>query len=397
MVYIYLEFLHLSDTFVKATQFIKFITIYLTIMKTLLNTNQPHEEILCTLIADFFDCRKLSAHLIFLDRWMEMAFTNQRYKKSLHPSNLLFFATKFLNLLAACHEVHQVAPEKIFPFEEKIKIHESLILSYPYYLRTKEICNPIVVFHSIFKNHTLEFYQNALQNWSNSTEIGNLEEKAKLILPTYKNLKRMMEACWLIHERLNNQTSTVNFSLSCPLLLKDEYLTNPYLMIESFFSFASVEEYKQDLTHWFKVALNDQLTYENASDLLFIHNQFTQLIHAGYLIGTSKLVYKPSTNYTKQHPTFGHWLLARTENHTIHTLPPHFRENLIEFCSEILTLPHVTKLRYGLKEWLEAALSQNNSITTLDPPYIFDQYEDLQKIVEASFLLITQPTSTFTN
>ena len=378
-------------------------------METITKEKLTTEEILLHFIHDFFDCRKLSEHLIFLDYWMEKVLINQSHKKYLNASDLLFFSTKFLNLLTACHDIYHAHHKNLLYFEESVKIHENFILDeqklltfYPNYLRSKEICDPTLIFNSIFKNHTLDFYKNALENWvKESLSIKDKPSIVKLIFPTYRNLKRMIEACWLIHERLVSKNSYLplnvnfqiqDFSASCPLLLKDEYLSNPYLMIESFFSFASIDEYREDLTQWFKAALNDCRSYEKPNDLLFIHNQFVQIIHAGYLIGSSQLIYQPTPNYTKLHATFGHWLLARLENqYTIQTLSPHFKENAIAYFSENLTLNHVIKLRYGLKEWLEAALSENNSITSLDHTYIFDQFEDLQKILEAMFLLIVAP------
>ena len=75
----------------------------------------------------------------------------------------------------------------------------------------------------------------------------------------------------------------------------------------------------------------------------------------------------------------------------IQTLSPHYAQNPLLYCTENLTLNHVIKLRVGLKEWLEAALSKSTSITCLDPSYIFDQFEELQKMLEALFLLIVQP------
>ena len=378
-------------------------------METITKETQTNEEILLDFIHDLFDCRKLPQHLIFLDSWMEKVLINRPHKKQLCASDLLFFSAKFLRLLGACHEIRSNSKENALYFEESIKIpanfigkEQKLLTFYPNYLRIKEICNPMLVFHSIFKNDTLDFYNYTLQNWVNEgLSNDNEPENVKLIFPIYKSLKRMIEACWLIHERavsknsyqsLSTDHTNIDFSLSCPLLLNDEYRNDPYLQVESFFSFADIHEYREDLTQWFKAALNDQHCYKNANDLLFIHNQFVQLLHAGYLIGISQLVYKPELNYTTQHATFGHWLLARMENqYTIQLLSPHFKENPIEYCRENLTLNHVIKIRYGLKEWLEAALSKNSSITSLDHPYLFDQFEDLQKLLEALFLLVVQP------
>lgn len=373
-------------------------------METTAKETQTNEEVLLYFIHDFFDCRKLPQHLLFLDYWMEKVLVNRTHKKYLKTSDLLFFADKFLRLLTACYEITSSLSESQLCFEESIRVPEDfigkeqkLLKYYPNYLRTKEVCNPILVLKSIFKTYPIDYYTFTLQNWLNE----GLCENAKLIFPTYKNLKRMIEACWLIHERSISKNSyllastpitNTDFPLSCPLLLSEEYMSNPYLQVESFFSFASINEYRDDLTQWFKAAINEDQCCENASDILFIHNQFTQLIHAAYLIGTASLAYQPEHNYTKQHDTFGHWLLAKMDNqYSINTLSPHFKENPLQYFKEQLTLSHVIKLRYGLKEWLETAISKSTSITGSAYPYIFDQFEDLQKVLEASFLLIVKP------
>lgn len=374
-------------------------------METILKETSTNEEIFLQTIFDFFDCRTLSEHLIYLDDLL----INKNYKKQFNEENLHFISSKIFNLLVNSHSLMKQPSKTMLYFEESLKIPEHLIqheqkkLSfYPIYLRNKEICNPLKALLRLFKNHSLDFYKKNLENWINE---GLANKKGittiKLTFPLYIGLKKMMGACWLIHERAISKNSYKDlvfhreadeFSLSCPLLLQEEYLANPYLMIESFFSFACLNEYREDLTHWFKAALNENICYEQSSDLLFIHDQFTQLIHAGYLIGLSKPVYEPQVNYTKNHETFGHWLLDRMEyNYVVLTLSPHYNENPIDYCAENLTLDQVTKLRYGLKEWLDAALSKNNSITSLNHMYIFDQYEELQKIVEALFLLIIEP------
>ncbi len=390
----------------KAMQVIKFVTNYINNMETIGKETQTNEEILIVLIEDFFDCRRLPQHLIFLDHWMHKVLVNKQQRKYLKASDLLFFSAKFSNLLAACYQWQHTKSKDQVHFEEAIKIPERFIdeeqkalTHYPYYLRKKEICNPMLVLHSIFKEYPIDYYTITLQNW---IEKGlSTDNESDIILPTYKNLKRMIEACWLIHERLisknsykllTKNNSNYHFAYTCPLLLSDDHQKDPYLFVESFFSFAGINEYREDLTKWFKVAINEQQAYENASDLLFLHNQITQLIQAGYLISTSELVYNPLKNYTKQHDTFGHWLLARLKNqYHVQTLSPHFKANPLQFCIDNLTLNHIVKLRYGLNEWLEAALSKNSSITSLDYAYIFDQFEELQKIVEALFLIIIQP------
>jgi len=378
-------------------------------METIAKQTLVNEETLLLLIEDFFDCRKLPQHLLFLDYWMEKVLVNRKHKKYLKASDLSFFSDKFSKLLTVCNELLSDSSEEISYLEECIKIPENLISTeqnsisfYPTYLRKKEICNPILVFHSVFKKFPLDYYTYILQNLADESQSAHAKENVKHLILTFKNLKRLVEACWLIHERSisknsNRLASSTNvtatdFSLSCPLLLTDEYLTNPYLFVESFFSFADINEYRQDITQWIKTAINEYQRYENPSDLLFIHNQLSQLLHAGYLIGASQLVYKPILNYSKQHDTFGHWLLARMEDqYSIQALSPHYAQNPLQYCIENLTFNHIVKLRVGLKEWLEAALSKSTSITSLDHSYIFDQFEELQRMLEALFLLIVQP------
>jgi len=381
-------------------------------METIAKELETNEEIVLHLIEDFFDCRKLPQHLLFLDYWMEKVLANRKHKKYLNATDLNFFSVKLLKLLGVCNALISASAEDIPYFEEAIKIDKNFISSeqksiiyYPNYLRKKEICNPLLVFQSIFKKMPLDYYVYTLQNLSDEGLSTHVEPKnVKHIFSTYKNLKRMVEACWLIHERSisknSYQVASANiagfdFPLSCPLLLTDENLNNPYLFVESFFSFADINEYREDITQWIKAAINEYQRYENPGDLVFIHNQLTQLLHAGYLIGTSHLVYKPIHNYSKLHDTFGHWLLARMENqYSIQTLSLHYAQNPLQYCTENLTFNHIIKLRVGLKEWLEAALSKSTSITSLDHSYIFDQFEELQKMLEALFLLIIQPALT---
>ncbi|RZK39040.1 MAG: hypothetical protein EOO90_20150 [Pedobacter sp.] len=377
-------------------------------METITKEKLDNKEKLTTEIASFFDSRKISEHLIFLDCWMEKMLININHEEYTSASDLLFFSEKFLDLLSACRNFEESSSiEKIY-FEESVKIPKSFInieqkglLTYPYHLNEQEICNPLLIFGDLFNHHTLEYYEATLQRWLFSGLSSDIEpENIQIIFPIYKSLRKLVSACWLVHERAISKNSyrshplnivQPNFSLSCPLLLKDEELAEPYLMVESFFSFASLDEYRQDLNLWFKSALTEDVCFENANDLLFIHNQFTQLLHAGYLISSSQLEYSPRSDYSSNFDTFGEWLLAKKNNHSIQTLSLHFRKNPLLFLSENLTIEKVRKIRIGLKEWLEAGLSRNTTINTLDQPYIFEQYEDLQSLMEALFILITEP------
>jgi len=395
-----LKILKQKNTFVRQCKVLNSRQITSTIMETTTNDRKTNDEMLLHLIQDFFDCRKLNEHLFFLDNWLETALAKRSHRKYRKLANLSFFTTKFSNLIQSCYEISIAATSGAVYFKESVKIsanylieEQKLLLFYPSLLRVQEICNPLLVFQNIFKLRNFDFY---------SLSAATKGQDSKVIFKVYNGLKKLIEACWLIHERsisknsfqqLNTPNPNCNFALSCPLLLSDEFVSNPYLMVEEFFSYASIDEYREDLGQWFSFALNDQESYENATDLLFIHNQFLQLIQAAYLIGIFQISYLPKKGYTAKHETFGHWILASMEGtgYNAQYLSPHFQENPIEYCIEKITINEVIKLRYGLKEWLEAALSKNRSITHLAPYYIFNQFKELQKIMEALFLLIAKP------
>ncbi|MES2418124.1 MAG: hypothetical protein V4541_08030 [Bacteroidota bacterium] len=372
------------------------------------------EGLLLKNISIFFDSRSITAHLIFFEYWMEKVLNNKCHKKYINAADLLFFTDKFYNLFEVCYRLIDSleALQALKVHENFIARERSVLTYYPDYLRTKELCNPLTVLRSVLKTQSLAFYKQIFQEWLAAGLSSYYDvENTKLISPLYGYTKRLIGACWLIHERLISKNSyatpvyvdaNLNFALSCPLMLKQEQISNPYLMIELFFNFESLSDYREDLSQWFKTAMSENICYENANDLLFIHNQFLQLIHAGFLIVTNKIIYFPKSNYPNTYQTCGHWLLAVQEKENslnkldppgigIQLLQPQFWENPIAYCKEALTLNKVKKLRYGLKEWLEAAFSKNYSITTLDPEYIFGQFENLQKIMEALYLIIVQP------
>jgi hypothetical protein len=378
---------------------------------------------LSRLLYHFFDSHSATAHLTFFEYWMEKVLNNKPHKKYINPPDLLFFADKFYALFEACYQVSYGDPDALTTaFKNAIRVDQDfvtkergLLRHYPNYLGAKALCNPLLVLQAVFKTHNLLFYKQLFQEWvAAGLSPYYTPENAKLIIPLYGHTKKLIGACWLIHERFVSKNSyrppvykdaTLNFALSCPLLLNTEQINNPFLTVEHFFNFSGLNDYKEDLSQWFKAALSETLSYENPNDLLFIHNQFLQLIQAGFLITANKLVYHPGVDYSSAYKTCGHWLLAvqGKENPIvkfdppgigIKVLPTEYWGNPIRYCEETLHLNHIRKLRYGLKAWLEAALSKQSSITTLDPVYIFDQFEELQQIMEALYLLIVQAALT---
>lgn len=382
-------------------------------MKTIASTTEKinQEELLLQQIKDFFDCRSASKHSQFLDYWLELIMGDKYRKQWNNPTDLLFFCDKFITLFEACALATSIPSKRLAKIEgsidsqNKFIIQEQKLLNYfPNYLNHKSLANPLNAIKAVFKHFSLDFYKKTFREWlAEGLNNTYANENTAFMIPIYFNTKKLIGSCWLIHERLvskNSYQSTIytkpqiNFALSCPHLLQDKYLLNPYLMVESFFSFSTLSNYQEDLAQWFKMALSENSCYENANNLLFIHHQFTQLINAGYLIVSNDIVYKPKLNYTPNYDTFGHWLLhsnqqkitdlASVEGQTL-------KEDPFVYCQKTLTFGNIKKIRYYMNEWLDAALSENSSIAHLDQDGLFNHYETMQKLVEAFYLLLTEP------
>lgn len=382
-------------------------------MKTIAFTTGKinQEELLLQQIKDFFDCRSASKHSQFLDYWLELIMGDKYRKQWNNPADLLFFCDKFITLFEACALATSIPSKRLAKIEgsidsqNKFIIQEQKLLNYfPNYLNHKSLANPLNAIKAVFKHFSLDFYKKTFREWlAEGLNNTYANENTAFMIPIYFNTKKLIGACWLIHERLISKNSyqsaiytkpQINFALSCPHLLQDKYLLNPYLMVESFFSFSTLSNYQEDLAQWFKMALSENSCYENANNLLFIHHQFTQLINAGYLIVSNDIAYTPKLNYTPNYDTFGHWLLHSNQQKTTDLADVEaqtLKEDPYVYCQKTLTFGNVKKIRYYMNEWLDAALSENSSIVHLDQDGLFNHYETMQKLVEAFYLILIEP------
>ncbi|WP_316832375.1 hypothetical protein [Pedobacter aquatilis] len=189
------------------------------------------------------------------------------------------------------------------------------------------------------------------------------------------------------------------FQDTCPYLLNDEYLENPYLEIESFFSAFSLGEYKRDLKKWFKAVLTEKNRFKNTGALIFFYEQLIRLIHASYVIAQSDLKYPRDKPYSHKADSFGSWILfthEANESLSINTdvayviteLNTKDKANPMRYLRTHLTFKKVKWIRYGLKEWLQIGLSKKSSIVDADERIIYPLYEQLEKLLEICFLLL---------
>ncbi|MBC6110573.1 hypothetical protein ACFOG5_17735 [Pedobacter fastidiosus] len=208
---------------------------------------------------------------------------------------------------------------------------------------------------------------------------GNLIIEQAEELPGFGNFGKRLDYLehWLKTERRLNETEINGFENSCPLLLNDEQLTNPRIVLENFFNGNDLISAKAKLKYWFKTALTEELRYENGNELLFFHNQLIQLFHSGYLIAL------------KQHSIdddFDQVDLLNSDA-LICCLDKAEKSNPLKYLSVTLTSSNLRVIRFGMQEWLYSALSNRSSISQLDSKFIFEQYELLEKLLEALFLI----------
>ncbi|SES26260.1 hypothetical protein [Pedobacter rhizosphaerae] len=182
-----------------------------------------------------------------------------------------------------------------------------------------------------------------------------------------------------------------SYESTCPLLLSAEYVQDPYLMVEAFFSFDTLAGHKRRLKEWYQYAMIESESTAEPGQYLFMHNQFVQLLQASYLIASAQLPYHSEQRRKINGRSFGSWLLIVQENHLVAgqyrrdefeatELSLNYFNNPGQFVEDFATLANIRQLRYGLLEWLYAGLSQSNSINCLEKEYLFEQYGNMSKL-----------------
>ena len=189
---------------------------------------------------------------------------------------------------------------------------------------------------------------------------------------------------------------TEGFEYTCPLLLSPERQSNPYLELESFFYGASLGYYQRELRSWFEISLTERMEVDDHEGLNFFHNQLIQLFQAGYLIVKKNLKYAPEVdsvnkfkkriNSLRQQKFCGG--NGKAANYEIHLLSENEIANPFFYLKQILNLPRIAEMRYGLQEWTFCSFDGQSSIATMDAQYVFNLFDDIGKVMEMLFILI---------
>jgi hypothetical protein len=178
------------------------------------------------------------------------------------------------------------------------------------------------------------------------------------------------------------------------LAFDQELFDDPFKAIEFFFSLDNLAGHKAYLKKWYKIALSEENRLSDVADYFFLYNQFTKLLNAGYLIATKRLIYQgalPEGLTTAQ----DHFIANDVYDKglcEVNTLTAEHIENPYGFVESFFVPEKIKQLRLGLLEWLYAAFSAGSSIKLMDKEFLFEQYEAMLMIMEAFFLMISNPS-----
>lgn len=374
------------------------------------------EEEFLESIKDFFQTRSVNEHLIFIDYWVKLILAGKTNKKWTNPSTLYFLYGKLIHLFKSCHKILQnqeyLQSLDTYCILDHLELanEKQTLFFFPYHLKVKEQLHPFEALRRIFNKQDIHACKQQLKEWlADGLHGSSSRYPTDYLIPLYSHIKKLIEACWLIHERVISKNSfktpvytdpLLNYALTEPFLFIKEEAENPFLMVESFFNFTNLSGYRKQLQKWYLMAITEELVSENPNDQFFIYNQYLSLVQAGYLISASNLIYIPTITKSNK-KTLGQWLLG-VRDHNIkngdlalsdeapHVLTMAERAAPFTFIKDTLNLANVTQLRYGLKEWLYASYSEQSSIYGLNTEYAYEQYLTLQKLTEAFYLIIIE-------
>ena len=187
------------------------------------------------------------------------------------------------------------------------------------------------------------------------------------------------------------------FAQTCPLLLKDQQLENPYQFLEEFTSTFPLHHYQKALDTWFNAALHEKLKHPDPEALHYLHQQLQKLLNAWFLLVSqpSKANLIPSPYPDAKHRKKDKFPGAKNQRFKEHYQPYWLNHNdyqkPVDYLRTALTLANITHLRKGLQIWLECALAEHDCLADTHPSYGFELYQQLQQLLEASYFILHSP------
>ena len=349
-------------------------------------------------VESFFSNLEIDECYHTIDVWRELALSETCWSEHISPSDIIMLHDKLIELIASCYRLNF----KNFDTAPKARSANSLAGSPQRirFLSRLEAQEPLLVLSELTHQHDLKFYQDTFRNLLMRSLSKNADTNFQNSLNVFGFMKRLVEACWIIRcRRAAGNGFSQDFLYTDPTLLGYDDLNRPFDVLEEFFSGASLGAYRMELKDWFNAALTTGKQLKKPADFLYFYKQITGVIQAVYLILKDQLIYDPRRKYTESGETFVEWInrirMRRIDlgeevhwEYEVYALAPEMQNDVHGYLRQSLTIPRISEIRYGLQCWLSAALSTNQSISTLEDQYVFPLYEEMEKLIEASYLLI---------
>jgi hypothetical protein len=160
-------------------------------------------------LKSFFDYKDLQSHLKYLKQWRNVVETNAYFE--IDTLNSPLFEHKMIcNLINAAYLFSQTADEQIGKLrnlsakeQEKYLNHECLSVNfYAKHLSTTELIDPFEGLKNFFETNPIQFYHQQLYEWLNIGLSPNVVITDQITTDcVYKNLRKLIECCWLIYNR----------------------------------------------------------------------------------------------------------------------------------------------------------------------------------------------------
>lgn len=266
----------------------------------------------------------------------------------------------------------------------------------PLRLSIEEIEHPSTTLTHFFQTYHLPDIRSCLNNWLQDA-LAKETVEAKEHVSTHREVEKLVEAAWLIHQNEKISSSEYNAALCIqdnepspdiynkPPRLIEMANTNPLHVIREVFQQKRLHFLKDNITDWLHVALSNETfeyeTGEKRTVLLDFYNQLLLFIEAAYLtiqccepektnLSESNLNIKPDYNNTT--------LLSREQI-----------KNPLPVMADFFKQYSITYICRELWDWCYAGVSYIGAYpNNLCPGVVLDTYDYTLCLVQASWQLI---------
>ncbi|WP_156166674.1 hypothetical protein [Pedobacter sp. BMA] len=356
----------------------------------------------------------VACEIDFLDDWLQMLIDPEYLPEGEQLSRTMLFYDNLIDLFDSAYRFNKAVAKggqhlvKLSTLSQYELFLENDCIPYQTrYLNEKERLNPSLCLAFIEDKGKLKLLKEKLARWFKYSLLATeCNELSDLLFPLLTNIRKLIEATFLLKERLKEtayQTPhRLTFKDTCPYLLSDDMLHNPYLQVIQFFEGASLHGARRDLRDWLKACMTDGV-HLKPGDMNYSFERLTLLIQAAHLIVEHKLPYRQQKEYCTNKFTFGDWIQGVRERqleedytgikeYELTVLTAAEIQHPLEALAPLVDLESIKEMRYGLKEWLYYAGTDGDPLALADDTFGFPLFEKLEKLVELCFVLVVLQT-----